>query len=223
MVKYPEHEKLAAQKEAHEAVRPTSVARTPDSLKAALDEDQYKLYSLIWKRTMACQMIPAVFDTVAIEMAAGPEDAGHRFRANGSVLVVPGFIDDSKASSPQLANQHIVAQPVGRWQINGDRGRCVLICRHGRHRGLKERLPNNPSVIGKSLDVIVRARLLVRTPSRLDVDVQQIAKQILSRLGANGLQEIFDPRRRSLLPLASKVLADRIDLLEHIDVDSILA
>ncbi len=89
--------------EAHEAVRPTSVARAPDDLKAVLDEDQLKLYSLIWKRTMACQMVPAVFDTVAIEMAAGPEDDGHRMRANGSVLVEPGFMavyqegkDDSK-------------------------------------------------------------------------------------------------------------------------------
>jgi DNA topoisomerase-1 len=78
--------------EAHEAVRPTSVARAPDDLKAVLDEDQFKLYSLIWKRTMACQMVPAVFDTVAIEMAAGPVDAGHRMRANGSVLVEPGFM-----------------------------------------------------------------------------------------------------------------------------------
>jgi len=78
--------------EAHEAVRPTSVARTPDDLKTVLDEDQFKLYSLIWKRTMACQMVPAVFDTVAIEMAAGPADDGHRMRANGSVLVEPGFM-----------------------------------------------------------------------------------------------------------------------------------
>ncbi len=78
--------------EAHEAIRPTSVARTPDDLKAVLDEDQFKLYSLIWKRTMACQMVPAVFDTVAIEMAAGPADDGHRMRANGSVLVEPGFM-----------------------------------------------------------------------------------------------------------------------------------
>ena len=78
--------------EAHEAVRPTSVARAPDDLKAVLDEDQFKLYSLIWKRTMACQMVPAVFDTVAIDMAAGPEDSGHRMRANGSVLVEPGFM-----------------------------------------------------------------------------------------------------------------------------------
>ena len=89
--------------EAHEAVRPTSVARDPDSLKDSLDIDQHKLYSLIWKRTMACQMIPAVFDTVAVDLAAGPEDDGHRFRANGSILVVPGFMavyqegkDDSK-------------------------------------------------------------------------------------------------------------------------------
>jgi DNA topoisomerase-1 len=78
--------------EAHEAIRPTSVGLTPESLKDALDEDQFKLYSLIWKRTMACQMVPAVFDTVAIELAAGPEEDGHRLRANGSILVEPGFM-----------------------------------------------------------------------------------------------------------------------------------
>ena len=89
--------------EAHEAIRPTSVAHIPDEIRGSLDEDQYKLYSLIWKRTMACQMVPAVFDTVAIEMAAGDEQLGHRMRANGSVLVEPGFMavyqegkDDSK-------------------------------------------------------------------------------------------------------------------------------
>ncbi|NOR66702.1 MAG: hypothetical protein GQ528_05030, partial [Woeseiaceae bacterium] len=49
--------------EAHEAIRPTSAARTPDSLKGKLDKDQLKLYTLIWQRTMACQMVPAVFDT----------------------------------------------------------------------------------------------------------------------------------------------------------------
>ena len=78
--------------EAHEAVRPTSVARHPDDLKGVLEDDQFRLYSLIWKRTMACQMVPAVFDTVAIDFAAGAEEDGHVFRANGSVLVEPGFI-----------------------------------------------------------------------------------------------------------------------------------
>jgi DNA topoisomerase-1 len=79
--------------EAHEAIRPTSVERTPESLKGKLDKDQLKLYTLIWQRTMASQMVPAVFDTVMLELSAGPDsDDGHRFRANGSVLVEPGFM-----------------------------------------------------------------------------------------------------------------------------------
>lgn len=90
--------------EAHEAVRPTSAARTPESLQGVLDEDQLKLYTLIWRRTMACQMVPAVFDTVAIDFSAGPNTkTGHRFRSNGSILVEAGFMavyqegqDDSK-------------------------------------------------------------------------------------------------------------------------------
>jgi DNA topoisomerase-1 len=81
--------------EAHEAVRPTSVARHPDDIRGSLDDEQYRLYTLIWRRTMACQMVPAVFDTVAIDMTPGSaaaNDDGHRLRANGSVLVEPGFM-----------------------------------------------------------------------------------------------------------------------------------
>jgi DNA topoisomerase-1 len=107
--------------EAHEAIRPTSVARTPEELKETLEDDQFRLYSLIWKRTMACQMVPAVFDTVAVDFAAGPEDDGHRFRANGSVLVEPGFIavyqegkDDSKDDEgdrllPEIAEGDVIS------------------------------------------------------------------------------------------------------------------
>ena len=79
--------------EAHEAVRPTAASRAPESLQGKLDAEQLKLYTLIWRRTMACQMAHAVFDTVTLELAAGPDSpSGHRFRANGSVLVKPGFI-----------------------------------------------------------------------------------------------------------------------------------
>ena len=78
--------------EAHEGIRPTSVQRTPESLKAHLEPDQFKLYSLIWKRTVACQMIHAVFDMVALDLRpVNDADAG-RFRATGSTLVKPGFI-----------------------------------------------------------------------------------------------------------------------------------
>jgi DNA topoisomerase-1 len=76
--------------EAHEAIRPTAIARTPDSLRPFLTSDQAKLYELIWKRTLACQMTPAQFDTVSVDLAVGQDK--HRFRANGQVLAFPGFI-----------------------------------------------------------------------------------------------------------------------------------
>ncbi|HJR70635.1 MAG TPA: DNA topoisomerase I, partial [Gammaproteobacteria bacterium] len=79
--------------EAHEAIRPTSAARHPEDLRRFLDLNQYKLYELIWKRTVASQMNPAVYDTVALDLAAGdPPSNDISFRATGSVLVSPGFI-----------------------------------------------------------------------------------------------------------------------------------
>lgn len=86
--------------EAHEAIRPTSINRTPEMVNDALTSDQQKLYSLIWKRTLACQMADAIMDTVAVDFSCGE---GNIFRANGSVIVFPGFLnvyeegrDDSK-------------------------------------------------------------------------------------------------------------------------------
>lgn len=95
--------------EAHEAVRPTSVFYDPKEIKKHLTKDQFRLYELIWKRTVACQMIHATLDTVAMDLHTGTEtDAkkvGAIFRANGSQLVEPGFmavyqesVDDAKTS-----------------------------------------------------------------------------------------------------------------------------
>ncbi|HTQ36616.1 MAG TPA: DNA topoisomerase I [Steroidobacteraceae bacterium] len=78
--------------EAHEAVRPTSASVTPQQLEGRIDADQLKLYSLIWKRAVACQMAHAVFDTVAVDLIAGNRGSGHVLRANGSTLVKPGYI-----------------------------------------------------------------------------------------------------------------------------------
>ena len=75
--------------EAHEAIRPTSVKRTPDQLKEHLSPDQFKLYNLIWKRTVASQMMHATIDTVAVDLSSGE---GNLFRANGSTIKNPGFI-----------------------------------------------------------------------------------------------------------------------------------
>jgi len=75
--------------EAHEAIRPTSAARTPEQLAGKLDPDQHRLYTLIWRRAVASQMEAAVFDTVTVDLAAGK---GNTLRANGSALVKPGFL-----------------------------------------------------------------------------------------------------------------------------------
>jgi DNA topoisomerase I len=75
--------------EAHEAIRPTSVTRSPSELKAHLSSDQFKLYELIWKRTVACQMAPALLDSVAVDLACGKDAV---FRANGMTIAFPGFL-----------------------------------------------------------------------------------------------------------------------------------
>jgi DNA topoisomerase-1 len=79
--------------EAHEAIRPTSASRSPEDVRRYLDPNQFRLYDLIWKRTVASQMNPAVYDTVALDLVAGESTSGEIvFRATGSVLVSPGFI-----------------------------------------------------------------------------------------------------------------------------------
>jgi len=75
--------------EAHEAIRPTSALRTPKSVAAFLTPDQLKLYELVWKRAVACQMKPATLNTVSVEFPCGA-DAG--FRATGTTVVDPGFL-----------------------------------------------------------------------------------------------------------------------------------
>ena len=73
--------------DAHEAIRPTSVYRTPAEMKPYLTNDHYKLYSLIWSRFVASQMTPQVVDTMTVDL----EQAGVNFRANGSKVKFPGF------------------------------------------------------------------------------------------------------------------------------------
>lgn len=73
---------------AHEAIRPTDVARTPESIAGFLSKEQLKLYTLIWKRFVACQMGPALVDQTTIDIAAG--DYG--LRATGSIVTFPGFL-----------------------------------------------------------------------------------------------------------------------------------
>ena len=74
--------------DAHEAIRPTSVQRTPDRVKPYLRSDQFKVYKLIWERFLSSQMASAVMDTLSVDIAAG----AYQFRATGSRVKFPGFL-----------------------------------------------------------------------------------------------------------------------------------
>jgi len=103
--------------EAHEAIRPTSILRAPDSLRDHLNIDQMRLYEMIWKRTLAGQMSPARFDTVSVDIRLSSDDT--LFRASGQTLVFPGFIgvymedvddaeEEDSAKLPPLAEGDVI-------------------------------------------------------------------------------------------------------------------
>jgi len=110
--------------EAHEAIRPTAASRFPEDITSSLGEDQLKLYTLIWKRTLACQMIHATLNTVAVDLACGNDQ--HIFRATGSTIAHPGFMtvyqesvddkklgeDDEKMLPPLVVGEQIVLKSI---------------------------------------------------------------------------------------------------------------
>ena len=114
--------------EAHEAIRPTSVGRTPQSVKSELSRDQFRLYQLIWQRFLASQMNPALYQTQTVTISAGPDQnrQPYLFRASGSQLAFPGYLvvylennhgrGDSRAASTEPATGT-------RWPAENNHGR----------------------------------------------------------------------------------------------------
>ncbi len=98
--------------EAHEAIRPTSAARDPESLRSLLTPEQYRLYGLIWQRFMASQMAPAEYDTLTIDVAGRSAEHAYRLRLAASSLRFPGF----------LAVYQDVADENGNGKDNGEGG-----------------------------------------------------------------------------------------------------
>ncbi|MBS0438736.1 MAG: DNA topoisomerase I, partial [Proteobacteria bacterium] len=102
--------------EAHEAIRPTSALHTPASMAAYLNDDQRKLYELIWKRAVACQMQHATLNTVSVDFDAGDDSA---FRASGTTVVDPGFLAvyeegrDAKQAEDDDENRKLPTMKVG--------------------------------------------------------------------------------------------------------------
>jgi DNA topoisomerase-1 len=106
--------------EAHEAIRPTMPSVVPADIEGRMDPDQHRLYALIWKRAIACQMAHALYDTVAVDMLAGADGAArHLLRANGSTLVKAGFmavyhedLDDAVEEGDRVLPAMQIGDPV---------------------------------------------------------------------------------------------------------------
>ncbi|MCL6431084.1 MAG: type I DNA topoisomerase, partial [Anaerolineae bacterium] len=123
--------------EAHEAIRPTAVRREPEALRPYLDRDQFRLYELIWRRFVASQMAPAVYDTMAVDVKAGrlprppidailsePEAATREwrylFRASGSSLRFPGFLavyEEARDEDAPAAEEGPPLPPVEKGEV----------------------------------------------------------------------------------------------------------
>ncbi len=90
--------------EAHEAIRPSAAMRSPESVKQYLQEDEFKVYKLIWQRFVASQMNPAIFDQTTVDIDARSGNENYRFRVTGSVLKFEGFLkvyEESKDSKDE--------------------------------------------------------------------------------------------------------------------------
>ncbi len=98
--------------EAHEAIRPTELGRTPETVKRHLREDEFLLYDLIWKRTLASQMADARLSRTAVEIAAGQGETAGRFAATGTRIDFPGFlrvyVEGSDDPAADLGEQEVL-------------------------------------------------------------------------------------------------------------------
>ncbi|WP_409174336.1 type I DNA topoisomerase [Brevibacillus fortis] len=99
--------------DAHEAIRPTGVMRTPDEIKEYLSRDQLRLYRLIWERFLASQMSSAVLDTMSVDIDAG----GVTFRATGSKVKFPGFMKVYIEGNDDGAEEESFLPPIEEGQI----------------------------------------------------------------------------------------------------------
>lgn len=114
--KAPTHKtKVKGAQEAHEAVRPTSVIRTPKQMKEHLSRDQYRLYQMIWQRFLASQMSNAIYDTISVQIEAVTPEHKYLLRASGSVIKFRGYLavyEESKGEHHKSADAEDVKIPA---------------------------------------------------------------------------------------------------------------
>ena len=211
--------------EAHEAIRPTAVFTVPDKIKQHLTADQYKLYSLIWKRTVACQMIHATMDTVSIDLSAGE---GNVFRANGSVISDPGFImvyqEDSDDAKPQEDNDSVlppmvVGQKIPLKEIIGDQHFTEPPPRYSEAslvKALEEHGIGRPSTYASIISTLQNREYVILDKKRfIPTDVGRVVNRFLTKFFTTYVDYGFTAKLEDDLDAVSRGEREWIPVLEE--------
>ena len=225
--------------DAHEAIRPTNVSRTPESIKDSLSKDQYRLYKLIWERFVASQMSPAVYDTLSVKLSAGD----YTFRASGSRLRFSGFLEayskgeeeDEKVipkltqgdilQAEQLLPEQHFTQPPARYtdasliktleEIGVGRPSTyapTLTTIQARHYVTKEAKNLFPTELGEMVDEIMKTYF----PDIVDIDVTANMEKRLDdvEMGKEEWKQII----RDFYPDFKKSVENAAEKLEKIEI-----
>ena len=209
--------------EAHEAIRPSAAARAPESLRGHLSAEQLKLYTLIWNRTVACQMSPAQIDTVAVDLCP-PGEPGTLLRASGSTVRVPGFLavydnreegEEAESNLPALeqdervelrsleANQHFTEPPP---RFN----EASLI------KALEEFGIGRPSTYASIITTLQQREYVLLDGKRFKpTDVGRVVSRFLTEFFTQYVDYDFTARLEDELDAVSRGEADWVPVLER--------
>jgi DNA topoisomerase-1 len=193
--------------EAHEAIRPTSAMRHPEEMKKFIDEDQYRVYKLIWQRFVASQMAPAVFDQTTIDIDAQNANDKYNFRVTGSVLKFEGFLKvyeeskDAKDEEDEALKHKLPAltegQPLTLKELKPEQHFTEPPPRFNEAslvKELEERGIGRPSTYAAILSTIQERQYVQKTPGRGGKFFPTEIGFVVTELLVENFKDIFDPQ-----------------------------
>lgn len=209
--------------EAHEAIRPTDPAQLPEKLRAALSSDQAKLYDLIWKRAIACQMNAALYHTVSVDFSAG---VGHVCRATGSTLVAPGFmtvyledVDDAKQETDQTLPLLAVGEQVPLLDLSAEQHFTEPPPRYTEAslvKALEEYGIGRPSTYASIISTLTQREYVTLTQKRFTpTDVGRVVNKFLTDYFQNYVDYDFTARLEDDLDAVARGEIEWVPLLQR--------
>lgn len=213
--------KVAGAQEAHEAIRPTSTARRPDSVKPYLTRDQFRLYELIWNRFLASQMRPAVLELMTIEITGGR----FLFRASGSRVEFSGFLILYQEGVDEEKNEEETALP----EVKKEAALSLLDVRGEQHftqpppryteamlvRALEEKGIGRPSTYAPIIDTILRRHYVLLEKKRFfPTELGRVVVDLLKEYFTEIIDPDFTAGMEEKLDLIAAGRADWVEVIQ---------